>query len=370
MKTKAAVIWEFGRDLEVVEIELDPPKDHEVLVRYYASGVCHSDYHIKMGEIPARLPMVGGHEGAGIVEAVGPGVTRVKPGDHIVAAFIPACGHCRWCSTGRSSLCDLGININEGCLPDGTFRFHARGKDLGGTCSVGTFSQYAVIAESAAVKIPNDIPLEVACLTGCGVPTGWGSAVKGADVEPGDTVVIYGSGGVGINAVQGARFAGAKHVVVVDPVAFKREKALEVGATHTAATPEEAKDIVFHLTNGVWADKAIVAAGFVDEKVVEDAFDIIRKGGTLVLTGLGAWEDKNVHLRGTILTMWEKRIQGVAAGAMNFQTDVPRLLGLYSAGYLKLEELITRKYRLEEINRAFQDMIDGKNIRGVIIHDR
>ena len=369
MKTKAAVFWEFGRELEVIELELDPPKANEVLVRFVASGVCHSDYHVKLGDLPVRLPTVGGHEGAGVVEAVGPGVTRVKPGDHVVCSFIPSCGHCRWCVTGHSSLCDVGIHIHEGCLPDGTFRFHAQGKDFGTMCSVGTFSQYTVVSEYAAVKIDESIPLEVACLTGCGVPTGWNSAVKGADVEPGDTIVIYGCGGVGINAVQGARYAGAKNVVVVDPVAFKREKAKQLGATHTAASAEEAKELVLQLTNGVWADKAIITVGLVDEQVVQNAFDIIRKRGTIVLTALGPFEAKTIHLSGTMLTAWEKRIQGLMAGSSNFQYDIPKLLGLYRAGHLKLDELVTRRYKLDEINQAFKDMIDGKNIRGVIIHE-
>jgi S-(hydroxymethyl)glutathione dehydrogenase/alcohol dehydrogenase len=312
---------------------------------------------------------VGGHEGAGVIEAVGPGVTRVKPGDHVVCSFLPVCGHCRFCVTGQPSLCDAALNMDEGYMLDGTYRFHAKGHDVGTTCRLGTFSQYSVVSEYAVVKIDESIPLEVACLTGCGVPTGWSSAVRGADVTPGDIVVIYGCGGVGANAVQGASYAGAKNIVVVDPVAFKREKARELGATHVAANAEAAKEIVFGLTNGVWADKAIVTVGLVDEAVVQNAFDITRKGGTVVVTALSPSGAKTIQVPGFVLTMWEKTIRGVAAGSANFQTDIPNLLSLYRLGQLKLDELITTRYKLEQINQIFEDMIAGKNIRGVIIHE-
>jgi S-(hydroxymethyl)glutathione dehydrogenase/alcohol dehydrogenase len=368
MKTRAAVLWGVDQPFDVTEIELDPPKAGEILVKWAASGLCHSDYHYVTGDVAMPGPTVLGHEGAGIVEQVGPGVTRVKPGDHFVATFIPSCGHCRMCSTGHQNLCDVGQNLMDGRLLDGTYRFHAKGQDLGAYCKLGTFSQYSVVSEYSIVKIDESIPLEAACLIGCGVPTGWGSAVVAADVEPGDVVVVYGVGGVGMNAVQGASFAGARYVVAVDPVAFKREKALEFGASHVAASAEEARDIVFRLTDGAWADKAIITVGVMHEEVVDNAFRIIRKGGTLALTAIGPASDKAMHLSTNMMAGFQKRIQGVCAGNLNLQYDVLRLLALYQAGHLKLDELITKRYTLDEVNQGYKDLLDGKNIRGIIVH--
>src|SRR5579875_2261497 len=208
MRTKAAVIREPGKPWEIAELELDEPRRGEVRIAFRASGMCHSDEHLQTGDSAGRLPMVGGHEGAGVIEAVGPDVTRVKAGDHVVCSFIPACGSCRYCSTGRQNLCDAGKNASTGEFPDGTFRFHAGGEDFGGLCVLGTFSQYTVVSEFSCIPIPDDIPFDVAALVSCGVPTGWGSAVHAAGVRPGQTVVIYGSGGVGSNAVQGAALSG------------------------------------------------------------------------------------------------------------------------------------------------------------------
>src|SRR6201982_698619 len=248
MKTRAAVLRDLGKDWEIIELDLDPPKEGEVLIRFAAAGLCHSDDHLRTGDIPVRYPIVGGHEGAGVVEEVGSGVTRLKPGNHVVCSFLPTCGHCRFCASGMTNLCDLGALFVDNCLPDGTFRFHADGEDFGQMCLLGTFSQRSVVSEHSCVKIDDDLPLETVALVGCGVPTGYGSAVNAGGVRPGDTTVIYGLGGVGMNAVQGAAHAGRKYVVCVDPVAFKRETALEFGATHVFATAEEAATVVKQLT--------------------------------------------------------------------------------------------------------------------------
>ena len=236
MKSKAAVLTGVNQPWEILEVDVRDPKAGEVMVRYTAAGLCHSDMHLMTGDLPVQTPYIGGHEGAGIIEAVGPGVTKVKKGDHVVCAFIPACGYCRWCSTGRQSLCDLGATILAGYLPDGSYAFSVDGVDAGAMCMLGTFSQYATVHEASVVKVDDDLPLEVAVLCGCGVPTGWGSAVNTGNVQIGDTVVIYGVGGIGANAVQGASHAGATRIIAVDPQAFKREFAQEMGATHTAAT--------------------------------------------------------------------------------------------------------------------------------------
>jgi alcohol dehydrogenase (nicotinoprotein) len=370
MRTRAAVLRGPHQDWEVTELELDPPREGEVRIRYEAAGLCHSDQHVQTGDINPRFPLVGGHEGSGVIEQVGPGVTRVKPGDHVVCAFIPACGRCRFCSTGHQNLCDLGMNAVTGVLPAGGFRLHRDGEDYGGFAILGTFSQFGTVSESSVVRIDDDIPLVTAALVSCGVPTGWGSSVYAARVQPGDTVVIYGVGGIGINAVQGARHAGARNVVAVDPVAFKREKAEELGATHSAADAGAAHQLVWEqLAPGVGADHAIVTAGVVDEDIVSAAFDVIRKGGQVTVTGLAHEERKTVQVAGSVLTLFEKRIVGSLFGSCNPVHDIPRLLGLWRAGDLKLDELITKEYRLEEINEGYRDMLEGRNIRGVIVHE-
>src|SRR3954462_10460109 len=313
--------------------------------------------------------MGGGHEGAGVIEQVGPGVTRVQAGDHVVCAFIPSCGRCRWCSTGQQNLCDWGAMIMEGCMPDQTFRFHKDGQDIGGMCMLGTFSQWAVIHETSCVKVDEDLPLDVAVLVGCGVPTGWGSAVYAAEVEPGDTIVIYGIGGIGANAVQGAAMAGAANVVAVDPQANKREMADDLGATHSVASAAEALELTQELTRGVGADKSIVTVDVVDEQVVGEAFAVIRKGGTEVITGLADPTKLTAQLPGAVMTLYEKTVKGTLFGSSNPMHDIPKLLGLYRAGKLKLDELVTKRYSLDEVNQGYQDLADGKNVRGVMIHE-
>ncbi|HEY4409388.1 MAG TPA: alcohol dehydrogenase catalytic domain-containing protein, partial [Acidimicrobiia bacterium] len=296
MKTNAAVLWELGKNWEIVELDLDPPKQGEVLIRYVAAGLCHSDEHLRHGDIVPRFPLVGGHEGAGIVEEVGPGVTKVEPGDHVLVSFIPSCGECRWCRTGHQNLCDLGEFLLDGQLPDGTFRFSLNGEGAGGMCSVGSFSQYGTLSQHSVIKVDESHPLDTAVLASCGVPTGWGTAVNAAGVRAGDTAVIYGSGGVGINAVQGAATAGAKHVVVVDPVAFKRETALKLGATHAFADADSAMEAVWEMTHGQGADQAMVIVGDVHPEVVTAAFNIVGKAGTIAITAMGPWDELSIQL--------------------------------------------------------------------------
>ncbi|MBS4727955.1 NDMA-dependent alcohol dehydrogenase [Mycobacterium sp. SM1] len=368
MKTKAAVLFEGGKPFEIVELDLDGPRAGEVLIKYTHAGLCHSDLHLTDGDLPPRFPIVGGHEGAGIIEDVGEGVTKVKPGDHVVCSFIPNCGRCRYCATGHSSLCDMGATILEGCMPDGSFRFHLGDADFGAMCMLGTFAERATISEHSVVKVDDWLSLESAVLVGCGVPTGWGSATYAGAVHAGDTTVVYGIGGVGINAVQGAKHAGAKYVIAVDPVEFKRETALKFGATHAFATADEAAAKITELTWGQMADQAIITVGTVDEQVVSDAFNAIGKGGTVVITGLANPAKLTVHVSGCVMTLYEKTIRGSLFGSANPQYDIVKLLRLYDAGQLKLDELITTKYTLEQVNEGYQDLRDGKNIRGVIVH--
>jgi alcohol dehydrogenase (nicotinoprotein) len=369
MKTKAAVVYEPGKRIEIEELDLDGPREGEVLIRYTHAGLCHSDVHIAHGDLPARLPMVLGHEGAGIIEEVGPGVTRVAPGDHVVLSFIPNCGTCRYCATGRQSICDMGATILEGYLPGPRFPITGPRGEYGAMCMIGTFSQYGVISQTSAVKVDDDLPLDKAVLVGCGVPTGWGSAVNTANVAPGDTVAIYGIGGIGINAVQGARYAGAKNVVAIDPLENKREKAMELGATHAFATAEEAQTAITEMTRGQGADSAILTVDLMTAEVVEAGFNAIGKGGTVVVTGLNKLEIPTVTVSGSILTLFRKTIKGSLFGDCNPTTDIPKILGLYQAGDLKLDEIITRTYTLDEVNEGYEDLLAGKNVRGVIIHE-
>ena len=369
MKTRAAVLHGPHKPFEIMELDLDEPGPGEVRIKFVAAGLCHSDLHLIDNDLVPRFPVVGGHEGSGIIEAVGDGVTKVKPGDHVVCSFIPSCGSCRYCSTGRQNLCDLGATLMEGTLPGGVFRRHADGEDFGGMCMLGTFSERGVVSQHSVVKVNDWLPLETAVLVGCGVPTGWGTAVETGGVHPGDTTVVFGIGGIGINAVQGAAAAGAKNIVVVDPVELKRETALKLGATHAFATAEEAMAKVGELTWGQMADQALITVGTVDEQVVTEAFHTVGKGGTVVITGIANPEKLTVHVSGGILTLFEKTIKGSLFGSCNPQYDIPKLLGLYEAGKLKLDELITRRYTLDEVNQGYQDLRDGKNIRGVIVFD-
>jgi alcohol dehydrogenase (nicotinoprotein) len=365
--TRAAVMWEAGQQWDVVELDLDDPKDGEVLIRIEAAGLCHSDDHIRTGDMPVRYPMVGGHEAAGVVEQVGAGVRRVGLGDRVVCSFIPVCGTCRYCSTGRQNLCDSGRNAVSGMLQDDTFRFHSPdGRDLGGMCAVGAFSERVVVSEFSCVKLDDDIPFDVAALVSCGVPTGWGSAVYAAGVQAGQTVVIYGCGGVGINAVQGAAHAGAEHVVVVDPVAFKLEKAREVGATHTFTDPQYAREFVKTATRGQYADHAIVTVGVNDEKVVGNAIGVIGKGGRVTVTAMGRYGEHQIVAYDALIVAYQRQVQGALFGGCNPLYDIPRLLGLYRTGDLRLDELITRRYALDQINDGYRDLLDGKNIRGIL----
>jgi S-(hydroxymethyl)glutathione dehydrogenase/alcohol dehydrogenase len=370
METRAALLREVPGKWEIHTVELDPPKEHEVLVRIGAAGLCHSDDHFCTGDITVgHLPFCGGHEAAGVVEAVGAGVRSVKEGDHIVTSFVPGCGRCRWCASGMQALCDNGALMLEGHQLDGTYRMHLDGQDVAQAGLVSTFAEYSVMPEWSCIKIAQDVPLDVAALLGCAVPTGWGSAVNAAQVRPGDVVVILGIGGIGISAVQGARHAGASRIVAVDPVEMKRTAALELGATDALASHEEAAELARSLTNGQGADSAIVCVGILNGDDVAAAFSAIRKAGTVVVTAAAPDTEMRLPVSLLELTMFQKRIQGSIYGMMSPSKDVPRLLDLWRAGQLKLEELITRTYGLDELNQGYADMHAGINLRGLLRFD-
>lgn len=383
MDAKAAVLHGMNQTWTVESIQVDPPKAGEVLVEWHVAGLCHSDDHLVTGDMvpPEEVwplmglddgfyPIIGGHEGAGIVKEIGEGVTSVAEGDHIAASFVPGCGKCRYCLRGQGALCDLGAQIySGGMMTDGTHRLHLNGKGINTLTKLGTFSQYTVVTEAQIVKIDPDIPLEAAALVSCGVATGWGSATKRAEVRPGDTVVVVGVGGIGMNAVQGARQAGAERVIAVDPVEFKREKSMEFGATHTYESMEVALGAVGEMTFGQMADKVILCPGVMYGEMMNLATKLGGKGSTIVVTAVAPMTQEESAVNLFELAMWNKEIKGVIFGGLSPRADIPRLLSMYRSGVLKLDELITQRYALDDINDGWKAMHAGENIRGVVVHD-
>ncbi|MEQ9163652.1 MAG: NDMA-dependent alcohol dehydrogenase [Ilumatobacter fluminis] len=382
MKCNAGVMHGVGQDWTVEEIEVDDPRAGEVLVRWTQSGMGHSDEHVHtrdkvpspealemMGIEGGFFPIVGGHEGAGVVEAVGEGVTSVAPGDHVSASFIPSCGQCRYCVTGRQNLCDQGAGaFVKGMITDGTSRHRLGSDDLMLFAKLGTFAEYSCVATSQVIKVDADLPLDVVALVSCGVATGWGSATRRAEVRPGDVVVVVGIGGIGINAVQGAAMAGAKKVIAVDPVEFKREKAMEFGATDTFASMEEAFPAVTEMTMGQMADKVIMTPGVLYGEMMQLGTGLAGKGGTIVVTAIAPMEQTESSVNLFEMAMWNKEIKGTIFGSLNPRHDIPNLLSMYTSGSLKLDELITNRYPLADINEGYRAMRDGENIRGIIAH--
>ncbi len=374
MKTRAAIIREINAPWSIEEIELDPPKANEVLVKLGASGLCHSDEHVVTGDmagVTPPMPMIGGHEGAGVVMEVGPGVDWLAPGDHVVFGFVPSCGRCISCVEGHSNLCDNAAAFPTGLqIGDGTARHHDQhGQDLGLMCLLGTFAEHTVVHESSCVKIEKDWPLDKACLLGCGVVTGWGSAVYAADVQPGDYVAVVGIGGIGANAVQGAKMAGARAIAAIDPIEFKREKAMTFGATHTYSSIQEAMENLADSTWGRGFDKVIMTMGVGNGEALGEAFHLGGKRAKIVVTNIHPTAEASIQVPGVFLTLMEKQLIGSLFGSGNIRKDIPRLMELYTQGQLNLDDLVTRTYTLDQINEGYDAMRNGENIRGVILFD-
>jgi NDMA-dependent alcohol dehydrogenase len=371
VRTRAAIIRQSPGTFEVVDLDLDEPRSGEIRVRLVAAGLCHSDDHVQMGDLDLdHYPMVAGHEGAGVVEAVGADTPGWEVGDHVIFTFVPSCGRCRWCATGISYLCDLVAYTLRGSRYDDleSFRYSLDGQDVGQLSGLGTFAERTVVSTQSAVKVDKDLPLDKLVLLGCGVGTGWGSAVYAAEVKPGDVVLVMGTGGIGINAVQGAAHAGASAVVAVDPVALKRETAKKVGATHSFASIAEADAFVKSITNGQGADSAIVTVGVTRSSHIAEAFHAIRKAGTVVVTGTaGSRDTEGIPVTAWDLAMQNKRIQGALFGQCNPLADIPRQVQMYRTGQLKLDELITRTYPLDEVVAGYDDLRAGEIVRGVIL---
>jgi len=368
MKTRTAVIYEPGQPIQVEEIELDPPKAHEVQVKMVAAGICHSDYHIIAGELPAYLPMALGHEGAGIVEAIGPEVTNCKVGDHVVLTFIPSCGVCYYCTSGHANLCNMGAAILMGPQLDGTFRMHGEKGGIGQMCVVSTFSEHTVVPDASVVKVMDYYPLDKAVLVGCGVPTGVGAVIHRAKVEAGSTVMVIGCGGIGMNAVQGAALVGARIIIAVDTVDYKLERAKEFGATHTVNPKNQ--DLVQTVKDITWGEGVRYAfEAIATPATIGQAYACTAKNGTVVVIGLTPATAESIPIPPLDLVLFQKTIMGTLYGDSQPRNDIPNLLSLYHAGKLKLDELITKTYTLDQVNEAYADMLAGKNIRGVIHFD-
>ena len=371
MKVQASVLLGRGQDWTTATLELEEPRAEEVLVRVEYAGFCRSDEHRRHGGTAGAgtYPLIGGHEGSGVIEAVGPGVHRFKPGDHVILSVLPQCGFCGFCVSGRSRMCDLTAHVPTGTMPDGTYRASIDGQPLGGFCMLGSFADRVVVSQASCIKIEDWFPLDVAALLSCGVPTGWGSAEYCGQVRPGDTVMVIGVGGVGINAVQGAAFLGASHVIAVDPVPFKREFAMTVGATHTAADAEEGAELARRLSRGTGADVVIVTVGVMRKDVSAAALEATGKGGRLVLTATADdASDVNVQFQGNRFSFYNVTMVGALLGGCNSHYDVPRLARLYDEGHLKLDELITKRYTIDQVASGYADVRAGKVIRGLLEH--
>jgi S-(hydroxymethyl)glutathione dehydrogenase/alcohol dehydrogenase len=371
MKTNAALLWSSPGKFEVVEVDLERPNDFEVLVEMVASGLCHSDDHVASGDCPVpTMPFNGGHEGAGIVREVGRAVRGLKVGDHVLTSFIPECGRCRWCASGMPNLCDRGSEMLTGTMPsDGTFRMFVNGTPVAKAGALGTFAEHQVYDEASLVKIRDDVNLKSAALVACGIPTGWGSSKNAAQVQPGDVVLVIGIGGVGSGAVQGARHCGASRIIAVDTNPGKESIALQIGATDFRTDISEATDLARALTNGQGADSAVITVGIITSEVIGAAFSAIRKAGTVVVTAQGNMASTGIPVNLVELSMYQKRIQGVLYGMGSPRREIQRLLDLYAEGRLLLDELITKRYKLADINQGYADMRSGLNVRGLIDYD-
>jgi S-(hydroxymethyl)glutathione dehydrogenase/alcohol dehydrogenase len=367
MDVRAAVMMAPGGGVEVRTVQLDPPKAQEVLVRLRASGVCHTDLSVLDGTFPFMGPMVLGHEGAGVVEAVGPGVTRVAPGDHVILSWAPFCGECYFCIEGQYAQCAGLSKRAGGGLLDGTKRFHADGEGVGSFAAVASLSEYTVVPERGAIRIDPEIPLDRAALLGCGVQTGVGAAITSAAVRAGTTCAVWGAGGIGLNVIQGCVLAGARQVIAVDTSPFKLGLAREFGATDTVdASNGDPVQAVMALTGGIGADYTFEAIG--RPATMEQAYHAARPGGTCTIVGVGKFTE-SFSLPAGLFAITEKVLRGSFYGGGATPRDFPRLLEWYRQGRLKLDALITTTYTLDGVAQAFVDLEAGKNARGVVIFD-
>ena len=343
---------------------MQDPGPGEILVRIAASGACHSDWHQVMGEIPKSFPAVLGHEGAGSVQELGPGVSRFSPGDPVMLSWMPACGSCFYCQREHTNMCEtFRPGLEKGTALDGTTRLRLKGEALTQFSTHSTFAEYAVVPEQACVPLDPEVSVVSASLVGCAVMTGVGAAMYTAQIKPGDTVAVFGCGGIGLNVLQGATLCGAETIVAIDTVAEKFESARTFGATHTLDGNQDVEQALKDLSGGRGFDHILDATG--NPMVQEKAIYPLRRGGTLTLVG-GAPHDARVTFDTFRMHHQETRVLGCFYGTGNYQREFAKIIQLYKAGRLKLEELVSRQSPLEEINEVYADMLAGKINRGVL----
>jgi Zn-dependent alcohol dehydrogenase len=357
---RAAICYEFGQPLLVEEVTLDPPQRGEVKIRVAATAICHSDVHYIRGEWAIKRPFIAGHESAGIVEEVGEGVTLVQPGDRVVVSLLRSCGRCEYCQSGIPQHCSAKWPLDT----ESRIR-NKHGEPVKHGVRVGGFAEYAIVDQSQVVRLPEEINLETASLLACGVITGVGAVVNTARVEPGSTVVIIGAGGVGLNSVQGAALTGAGRIITVDVLGNKLEAARQFGATDVVnASQGDAVQAVLDLTAGRKVDYVIVTVG--NDAAIQQGLQMVRPGGTVTLVGMPP-EATRTSLGVRFFAFNGVRLLGSFMGATRLQIDVPRLIDHYLRGNLMLDELITARYPLDQINEAIESMERGEALRNVIV---
>jgi NDMA-dependent alcohol dehydrogenase len=365
MKIKAAVFHEVGVPFQIEELDLAEPRQGEVLVKVAAASVCHSDWHLMTGATKHPLPVVPGHEGAGVVQDVGQGVTALKPGDHVALNWAPNCGHCFYCLRDRPSLCSTYVGpLWAGTMMDGTTRFSKEGEPVYHFSALGCFADYVVVPHECCVAIDKVVPLEIAALVGCAVTTGVGAVLNTAVVQPGSSVVVFGAGGVGLNIIMGAKLAGASRIIAIDTNEAKGDLAKSFGATNVIMNRPDTNDFIRNLTEGRGADYVFEAVGLTS--LQEQCLDAVRPGGLVIYVGMSPM-GSSTNLPGAIIARQEKTVTGSYYGSANTARDFPKYIDLYRQGLLDLERLISKRYRLEQINEAYADMLQGETARGIIV---
>jgi NDMA-dependent alcohol dehydrogenase len=381
MQVRAAIVSELHGPWHTETIEIDEPRANEVKVKMSFAGMCHSDEHLRTGDmIPSpelvqiltghdsAFPVIGGHEGSGVVETVGENVTTLKPGDHVATSFVPSCGRCEYCASGRQYICDLGAHTLVGpMISDGTWRHHLGDLDLNRMCQLGTFSEHIVVNEASVIRIDPWYDLRAAALISCGLATGFGSAAGRGGVKPGDTVAVIGCGGVGSGAIQGAVHAGARAVIAIDINQSKIDRALKIGATHGCTTTLDAAfGILPELTSGKNCDVTIITVGVATSEIVEQARSITAKGGVVVITSIAPYDQTAIDLNLFMFAMLNQELRGTIFGSVSPRVQIPRLLRLHHEGKFHVDELITKEYSLDDVQRGYEDLESGANLRGVV----
>ena len=380
MQVKAAIATELNGPWHTELIEIDEPHAHEVKVKMSFAGMCHSDEHTRVGDIAvppevlpflgvdSMFPFVGGHEGSGIVESVGENVSDLAPGDHVSVSFVPSCGKCEYCASGRPYICDLGASTLAGpMISDGTWRHHYGDLHLNRFAQLGTFSEHIVVHEASLIKIDPWYDLRAAARISCGLATGFGSSVNRGGVKPGDVVAVVGCGGVGSGAIQGAVHAGARAVIAIDTNQSKVDRAMKIGATHGASsTLDAAFTFLGELTSGKNCDVVVLTPGRLTGELIEEARSITAKGGVIVATAIAPFAQTQVDLNLAMFSLYNQELRGTIFGSVAPLVQIPKLLKLHHEGKFIVDELVTREYTIDEVNQGYLDLAAGKNVRGVV----